>query len=125
MYTLALQSDFIASHYLIGGEWGAENDLHAHHYRIQAILQAADLDVHGYLVDIVDLKRALDGGIAHFKDKTLNDLAEFTGKNPSVERLARCFWDLLIARLDTRLPEVLEIRIWENETAWASYRKTL
>jgi 6-pyruvoyltetrahydropterin/6-carboxytetrahydropterin synthase len=32
MYTVAVRRDFIAQHYLIGGDWGAENELHAHHY---------------------------------------------------------------------------------------------
>jgi hypothetical protein len=29
MYSLSLQRDFIASHYLVGGDWGPENDPHA------------------------------------------------------------------------------------------------
>jgi 6-pyruvoyltetrahydropterin/6-carboxytetrahydropterin synthase len=32
MYTVAVRRDFIAQHYRIGGDWGAENELHAHHY---------------------------------------------------------------------------------------------
>jgi len=27
MYTVAVRRDFIAQHYLIGGDWGAENEL--------------------------------------------------------------------------------------------------
>jgi hypothetical protein len=32
MYTVAVKRDFIASHFLVGGDWGSENERHAHHY---------------------------------------------------------------------------------------------
>ncbi len=47
MYTLAVQRNFIASHYLVGGDWGPENQLHSHHYRVEVILEASELDRHG------------------------------------------------------------------------------
>ena len=40
MYTLAVQRDFVAQHYLIGGDWGAENFWHSHHYRLEVQLEA-------------------------------------------------------------------------------------
>jgi hypothetical protein len=49
VYTIAVQRDFIAQHYLIGGDWGAENELHSHHYRLELQLEGAALDEHGYL----------------------------------------------------------------------------
>ena len=53
MYTVSVRRDLIARHYLIGGDWGAENDPHSHPYVIEVRLEAAELDQHGYLVDIV------------------------------------------------------------------------
>ena len=32
MYTLGIKRDFIARHFLIGGDWGAENLPNSHHY---------------------------------------------------------------------------------------------
>jgi 6-pyruvoyltetrahydropterin/6-carboxytetrahydropterin synthase len=32
MYTVALQRDFVAQHFLIGGDGGAENQWHSPHY---------------------------------------------------------------------------------------------
>ena len=55
MYTLAVRRDFIARHFLIGGDWGPENNEHAHHYRVEVQLEGSSLDKHGYLVDIVDI----------------------------------------------------------------------
>ena len=55
--------NFIARHFLTGGDWGAENDLHAHHYQIELQLHGDQLDEHGFLVDIVDIETRL--GSAH------------------------------------------------------------
>ena len=38
MYQLAVTRDFVAQHYLIGGDWGAENSRHSHAYRIEVLL---------------------------------------------------------------------------------------
>jgi 6-pyruvoyltetrahydropterin/6-carboxytetrahydropterin synthase len=38
MYTVAVQRDFISGHFLVGGDWGAENKPHAHHYVVEVRL---------------------------------------------------------------------------------------
>ena len=121
MYTLAVRRDFVAQHYLIGGDWGAENEWHSHHYTVEMRLYGDRLDRHGYLVDIVDVEAHLEGLVARYRDKTLNELPEFAGLNPSIEHFARLFAEQLAARIDTKALSALEVRIWENEIAWASY----
>ena len=64
MYRLAVTRDFIAQHYLIGGDWGAENSRHSHAYRLQLVLQGKTLDRHGYLADIVEVERAIAATLA-------------------------------------------------------------
>jgi 6-pyruvoyltetrahydropterin/6-carboxytetrahydropterin synthase len=71
MYQLAVTRDFVAQHYLIGGDWGAENFKHSHAYRIEVRIKGPALDQHGYLVDIVELDRALTEIIARYRDHTL------------------------------------------------------
>ena len=39
MYTLAVRRDFIARHFLIGGDWGAENFPNSHHYVLELQLE--------------------------------------------------------------------------------------
>jgi len=85
MYTVAVKRDFVAQHFLIGGDWGAENTLHSHHYAIEVQLEGDRLDRHGYLVDIVEIEQALNALVAHYRDHTLNELPEFAGLNPSIE----------------------------------------
>jgi 6-pyruvoyltetrahydropterin/6-carboxytetrahydropterin synthase len=120
MYRLSISRDFIAQHYLIGGEWGDENQLHSHHYRVDVLVQGGDLNEHGYLIDIVDLDRILAEILSNFRDRVLNDLAEFTGLNPSVERFARILWEKLVERLQLR-DQSLTVQLWENAGDWAGY----
>ena len=120
MYQLAVTRDFVAQHYLIGGDWGAENFKHSHAYRIEVLLAGPTLDQHGYLVDIVELNRALTDIIVRFRDHTLNDLEPFSGVNPSLERFARVLHGELRARL-TAQNLLLNVKLWENERDWAAY----
>jgi 6-pyruvoyltetrahydropterin/6-carboxytetrahydropterin synthase len=122
MYSVAVKRDFVAQHFLIGGDWGAENEWHSHYYQVEVRLQGATLDQHGYLVDIVDINTHLETLVAHYRDKTLNDLPEFKGLNPSLEHFARIFCQALSERIHApHLSDVI-VRLWENETTWAAYR---
>ena len=85
VYTVAVQRNFVARHFLFGGDWGPENESHSHHYKIEIRLEGRELDRHGYLVDIVDIENSLDGLVAYFRDRTLNELAEFEGLNLTFE----------------------------------------
>ncbi|MCB0289383.1 MAG: 6-carboxytetrahydropterin synthase [Calditrichaeota bacterium] len=125
MYTLAVKREFIAQHFLIGGDWGEENRLHSHHYVLEVRLEGRELDRHGYLVDIVDVEKALEGLVAYFKDRTLNELPEFAGLNPSVEHFTRICCQRLLEQIDHSRLEALTVKIWENEIAWAAYRERI
>ncbi len=122
MYRLGVRREFIARHYLVGGDWGPENSEHAHRYRLELVLEAKALDRHGFLVDIVAVEQHLDQVVADFRDKTLNALAAFGGLNPSIERLATVLYDRFSERLADLGLDGLAVTIWEDEIAWTSYR---
>jgi len=44
MYTVTITRDFVAQHFLVGGDWGAENQWHSHHYQVEVRLEGATLD---------------------------------------------------------------------------------
>lgn len=123
MYSLAVKRDFVAQHFLIGGDWGPENDWHSHHYALELKLEGGTLDQHGYLVDIVDVEHHLDQLVAYYKDKTLNDLPEFEGLNPSIEHFCRITCMSLFEKIKAKAPNIslYQVVIWENEIAWAAY----
>jgi 6-pyruvoyltetrahydropterin/6-carboxytetrahydropterin synthase len=125
MYTIAVKREFIAQHYLIGGDWGPENELHAHHYQVELQIEGDSLDDHGYMVDIVEIERALDTTADRYRNRTLNDLPEFEGLNPSIEHFARILCQSLAREVRAPNVRAVAVKIWENEIAWATYRKVL
>ena len=123
MYTLAVTRDFIARHYLIGGDWGAENHPHAHHYVAEVNIEGRQLDKHGYLVDIVDVEASLGEILNYFRDALLNDKTEFAGLNPSIEHFSRILCEKLVATLKPAPgARAITVKLWENATCWAAYR---
>lgn len=123
MYTVAVTRDFIANHYLIGGDWGAENFPHAHHYVAETSIESAELDRHGYLVDIVAIEAALANIVDYFRDSMLNDKPEFAGLNPSIEHFSRILCDRLLAQINPPGSGTLTVKLWENDSCWAAFRR--
>ncbi|MGA9531930.1 MAG: 6-carboxytetrahydropterin synthase [Anaerolineales bacterium] len=122
MYSISLQRDFQSEHFLIGGDWGPENELHAHTYRAILILRGDTLNEHGYLVDLVDVQDQLDNLIDAFEGRVLNNLPPFNNLNPSLEHFARIMARRLASQLDAPNVIQIEIQLWENELAWASFQ---
>lgn len=122
MYSLAIRRDFIAQHFLIGGDWGAENDKHSHHYQVEVRIDGAELDQHGYLIDILHLEAMLDELVARYRDHTLNELPEFAGLNPSIEHFSRILCSALVERIKAEKIQTVTVTLWENEIAWTAYR---
>lgn len=125
MYTTSVKSEFVAQHFLVGGDWGAENAKHSHAYRVEVQLMGASLDQHGFLADIVDISGALQDLAAYFRDRTLNDLPEFANLNPSIEHFARIFAELFARRIRPPNLSRLRVQLWENEIAWSAYEMAL
>jgi 6-pyruvoyltetrahydropterin/6-carboxytetrahydropterin synthase len=121
MYTLAVRRDFIARHFLIGGDWGSENYPNSHHYILELHLEGGDLDQHGYLVDIVGVEKHLDEVVNYYKEQMLNEKPEFAGLNPSLEHFARILATSLNERIRARNITSLKVVVWEHKNAWASF----
>jgi 6-pyruvoyltetrahydropterin/6-carboxytetrahydropterin synthase len=121
MYTLSVRRDFIARHFLIGGDWGPENLPNSHHYVLELQLSGESLDQHGYLVDIVDVEKHLGEVVARYKEQMLNELPEFAGLNPSIEHFARILCTTLNERIQAANINKVNVVLWENEIAWVSY----
>jgi 6-pyruvoyltetrahydropterin/6-carboxytetrahydropterin synthase len=122
MFSLGLQREFQAQHYLVGADWGAENAPHEHEYMLEVILNGEPLNKHGFLLDIEDINQHLDELIAQFQGSTLNTLPDFEGLNPSLERFARILCAALANRIRTEEMSAITIKLWESSQAWASYK---
>jgi len=121
MYTLGVKREFIARHYLIGGDWGPENFPNSHQYVLELQLGGDELDQHGYLVDIVDVESQLDEIVSYYREQMLNDKPEFEGLNPSLEHFARILCTTLSERIQAKNISMMKVVLWENESAWAAY----
>ena len=124
MYTVAVTRDFIANHKLIGGDWGAENFPHAHHYVAEVSIESAQLDKHGYLVDITEIEAALGKTVDYFRDSMLNDKPEFAGLNPSIEHFSRIIVEKILPLIHPPGTGSLTVKLWENATCWSAFRQT-
>src|SRR3954465_4731206 len=124
-YSVVVRREFVAWHFLIGGGFGPENERNAHRYRVEVRYEGPTLHEHGFLVDIDEVQRGLDGIEARYRDQTLNDFPEFEGLNPSVEHFSRILGDALavpVARLNL---SALEVTVWEDDEAAAGHRRVL
>jgi 6-pyruvoyltetrahydropterin/6-carboxytetrahydropterin synthase len=121
MYTLGVKQDFIARHYLIGGDCGPENYPNSHHFVLELQLEGRELDQHGYLVDIVDVQNHLEEIVSYYRDQMLNDKPEFAGLNPSIENFSRILATSLSDRIQAQNITGLKVVLWENDSAWAAY----
>ena len=121
MYTLGVRREFIARHFLIGGDWGPENFPNSHHYILELQLKGTELDQHGYLVDIVDVEKHLDEVVGYYKEQMLNEKPEFSGINPSIEHFSRILATTLNERIKAKNISKLKVVLWEHANAWAAY----
>ena len=121
MYTLGVRREFIARHFLIGGDWGPENFPNSHHYTLELQLEGTELDQHGYLVDIVDMEKHLNDVVGYYKEQMLNEKSEFAGLNPSIEHFSRILAATLNEKIKARNISNLKVVLWEHENAWSAF----
>lgn len=124
-HRLTVRRQFIAQHYLTVPDPGPEGEVHSHEFTAEVEFAAPELGDYGYLVDIDAVESILDGLEDRYADAVLNDLPEFEGENPSVERFAAYFADRLAERLSDPTPTRLTVRLWEDDLAWASHERRL
>lgn len=125
MFRLSVSRDFVAQHFLTVPDPGPEGEVHSHHFEVAVRFVGPELNEYGYLVDIDAVDAALDHLESRYRDVLLNDLPEFEGANPSVERFARVFGDRFVEHAPTDHPTRLTVKMWEDEDAWASHERSL
>jgi 6-pyruvoyltetrahydropterin/6-carboxytetrahydropterin synthase len=120
MYTLAIQRDFIAQHYH-NDEWHDTKYLRSFHYKAELSIDAEELDGQGYIVDFDELGAQFEGVIDAYRDKTLSELPDFEGLNPSIENFSRILCEKMDEALYAPNVIVISIKLWEDDTAWVAY----
>ena len=115
MYTISKEFQFSASHQLLTLPDGHPcKGLHGHNYVVVLVLQAQELDDHGFVLDYKELntfKQMIDNELDH---KHLNDVLPYS---PSTENVARYLYEWA----KRCWPQVKEVRVSETPKTWAVY----
>ncbi len=125
MFEVSVEETFAAGHALRNYRGKCEN-VHGHNYRVRVVVAGEGLDGAGLLVDFVELKRTLRSIIERLDHVFLNDIPPFDTLNPSAENMARYFYHEMKKGLEAGARQnpvrVAEVKIWETDTATATYR---
>jgi 6-pyruvoyltetrahydropterin/6-carboxytetrahydropterin synthase len=122
MFEITIEETFAAGHALRNYRGKCEN-VHGHNYRCQVTIAGAELDSAGLLVDFVELKRVVHSVLDRLDHQWLNDFPPFDTLNPSAENIARYIYQEVRQGLAPRDGvEVGFVRLWETDTASATYR---
>jgi 6-pyruvoyltetrahydropterin/6-carboxytetrahydropterin synthase len=100
---------------------GPEGELHAHDYRIEAVVGRRELDEHGMVCDLDLLRAALRDTAAQIQDKDLERIRPASAEAVTVEVLARWAHRGLSARVRQAGGETLAVRVWETSADFAGY----
>ena len=67
------------------------------------------------------MEKHLDEIVNYYQEQMLNDKPEFAGLNPSIEHFSRILATALSERIRAENITELNVVLWENESAWASF----
>ena len=114
-------TEFVAQHYLTVVDEGPESVPHSHRFEVELTFRGPELNGDDYLVDIDDAEAAVASLADRYRDTLLNDLPEFEGYNPSVERFARVVFERVTETVTDETVTELAVTVWEDDTAAATY----
>ena len=120
IYTLKVLADFASAHTLRDYP-GACSRMHGHNWKIEAEVQATQLNEIGMAIDFKEIKRELRAIADELDHRYLNELAPFQDINPAAENIARYFFQRLAQRLNNERVQVSALTIWETDRACVRY----
>lgn len=119
MYSLRVEADFAAAHYLENYHGKCEN-LHGHNYKVFLHMEGDTLDEGGMLCDFGVMKKALKDVLKTLDHSNLNEMDEFKDGRPSAERIAKYIYEHCAQKLAPFKPS--RVDVFETERSRASYR---
>ena len=120
MFELKVITRFAAAHQLRMVAKKCEN-LHGHNWKIEAEVQASELDEVGMAIDFKVVKRATKKVTDELDHGYLNDIPPFDSINPTAENIAAYIYRRLGEEINEPRVHVHAITIWETERACVRY----
>jgi 6-pyruvoyltetrahydropterin/6-carboxytetrahydropterin synthase len=124
MYQVGTAAEVRALHVMPGAPL-PEGELHAHDYRLEVILERAELDDRGMVCDLDVLEAALADVTATVRDVDLEVIRPAGAEAVTVEVFARWAHGALAPAMRDQGVEVLTVRVWESPVAYGGYTATL
>ena len=124
MYEVYVAASFEAAHRL-RGDFGPASRTHGHTYRLEAVVRGEDLAEDGTLLDIGQLRGAVEGIAASLDYRDLDEVPGLAGKNTTAEVVAGFCWEGLAPALRGRGLASLAVRVWESPRVYAGREGTL
>jgi 6-pyruvoyltetrahydropterin/6-carboxytetrahydropterin synthase len=119
MFTAKVMEGFSAAHSLRGYQGDCER-LHGHNYRVEVVVESAELDAMGIVMDFRDLKQALKKVLGGMDHQYLNEIDPFTTLNPSAENIARHIHQAIADAVKAPV-RLREVTVWENDSCCVTY----
>ena len=98
-----------------------EGSLHAHDYRLEIVIERAELDSRGMVCDLDVLDAALAAAADEVRDRDLDRIRPDGVEAVTVEVFARWLHDRLAEAVRVAGGEVLMVRVWESPFAFGGY----
>lgn len=125
-FEITVDREFCAGHALRIA--GTIEPVHGHNWRVTVGIAGETLDTDGLLCDFHTVEERLDGILAGFTNRHLNEVEPFSrGLNPSAENVARHIADRLADELGAMEPaaRVAWVRVTEAPGCAAIYRRSI
>lgn len=116
---------FVRAMHVMPGAPEPEGSLHAHDYKIEIVIERADLDGLGMVCDLDVLDAALAAVTDEVRDADLERIRPDGAEAVTVEVFARWVHDQLAVPVRGAGGEVLTVRVWESSVAFGGYSAAL
>ncbi len=134
--TISRRFDFSASHRYYRDDWSEEENRrvfglcalphgHGHNYTLEVAVSGEPDPSTGMVINLVDLKSAVEGVLVDFDHKHLNlDTPWFADRQPTTENLAAVLWDRIADALSAAATEgatLTHLRLYEADDLYVDY----
>ncbi len=121
-YTLKVINDFASAHTLRDYP-GACSRMHGHNWKVEAEVEASQLDNVGMAIDFKVIRRQVRELTDVLDHRYLNEIKPFDKINPTAENIAAFIFSGLSAALNDKRIRVKAITLWETERACVRYEE--
>lgn len=100
MFTITVETSFLASHQLVFKD-GTQEDAHEHNWAVKVAVCGEKLNEDGLVMDFCVLKEKIQAIVAEFEGNKLENVDCFSANNASAENVARYIFETIKPQLNT------------------------